>query len=65
MENIFMSNEVVLIIGYIVGTVVGIMFGFDHGIRKGANATIDMMIKNNFVKWRKVKDDIILLKIDQ
>jgi len=60
-----MSVELVLIVGYIVGTLVGLHFGFSYGVRRGSSITIDLMIKNNFVKWRRVKGDIELLKIDQ
>lgn len=60
-----MSQEIVLLIGYVVGTLVGIMFGFNHGIKRGANVAIDIMIKNNFVKWRKEKGEIILMTLDQ
>ena len=60
-----MSIEFALVVGYIVGTLVGLHFGFSHGVKKGSSVTIDLMIKNNFVKWRRVKGDIELLKIDQ
>jgi hypothetical protein len=60
-----MSVELVLIVGYIVGTLVGLHFGFSYGVRRGSSLTVDLMIKNNFVKWRRVKGDIELLKIDQ
>lgn len=60
-----MATEIVLIIGYIVGTAVGLHFGFSYGIKKGSSITIDVLVKNNFVKWRRVKGDIELLKLDQ
>lgn len=60
-----MATEIVLIIGYIVGTLVGLHFGFSYGIKKGSSITIDVLVKNNFVKWRRVKGDIELLKLDQ
>ena len=60
-----MSIELVLIIGYIVGTLVGIILGFNQGVRKGAETCVDMLIENKFVKWRKEKGNIILLKIDE
>lgn len=60
-----MSVEAVLIIGYIVGTLIGMYFGFAHGVKKGSSITIDVLIKNNLVKWRRVNGDIELLKLDQ
>ncbi len=60
-----MGTEVILVVGYVVGSLVGAVLGFNHGVRKGAETCVDMMIKNNFVKWRKEKDNIILMKIDQ
>lgn len=60
-----MIIEFALVVGYVVGTLLGIHFGFKYGVKRGASAAIDVLINNNFVKWRRVNGDIKLLEIDQ
>lgn len=58
-----------MVMFYLAGTVFGLYIGrkmSDERVELAIENTIDMLINNNFVKWKRNKDgDIELIKLDE
>ncbi len=52
-------DPVLFIIPYIIGTLLGLHWGFKSGIRNGSEATIDALMENGFLKWKKGREGIV------
>jgi len=59
-----MSAEIAIIIGYVVGSIVTGLMAYKRGVIRGTGATVDMLIAENFLKWRKVNGEIELCPLD-
>lgn len=59
-----METSTVLFIGYVAGSFATYFLFRRHWVTVGANATLDMLMQNNFLKWRKVNGEIEFLKND-
>ena len=59
-----MSVEIAIVIGYVVGSIVTGFMAYKRGIIRGTGATVDMLIAENFLKWRKVNGEIELCPLD-
>lgn len=55
----------VLIFGYIIGSIATYFIFKRHWVETGANATLDMLMKNNFLRWRSVNGEIEFLRLDK
>jgi len=54
------------ILAYAVGTVFGAFIGFKIGIKFGADATIDELCENGFLKHRKISaKNVEIYKYDE
>lgn len=51
-----MDFTVMFFIAYTVGTVIGILMGFKAGVRKGADATIEMLMISKFLLFKRQKN---------
>ena len=54
-----------VILGYMVGSIATYYLGRKYWLTRGVNATLDLMVKNNFVKWRRVNGEIEFLKVNE
>lgn len=52
-------DPVLFIIPYIIGTLLGLHWGFKSGVRNGSEATIDTLMENGFLKWKKGREGIV------
>ena len=59
-----MSVEIAIVIGYVVGSIVTGFMAYKRGVIRGTGATVDMLIAENFLKWRKVNGVIELCPLD-
>ena len=59
-----MSVEIAIVIGYVVGSIVTGFMAYKRGVIRGTGATVDMLIAENFLKWRKVNGGIELCPLD-
>ncbi len=52
-------DPVLFFIPYIIGTLLGLHWGFKSGVRNGSEATIDTLMENGFLKWKKGREGIV------
>jgi len=58
-----MDLFVVFFISYVVGTALGIWFGFKHGVKQGADATLELLMTAKFLLYRRQRNgDIEFIK---
>lgn len=58
-----MSLYVVFFISYAVGTVLGIWFGYKHGVKQGADATLELLMSSKFLLYKRQRNgDIEFIK---
>lgn len=50
---------------YFVGTIVGMWLGHKLGVTRGAEATIDALLSENYIKYTKNGGNIKLFRIDE
>ena len=59
-----MSANEALFFGYVVGSIATYILFRKSWIAIGASAAFDMMVQNNYVKWRRVNGEVQLLRLD-
>jgi len=51
---------VFLVVAYVLGTMLGIYMGFRNGVIRGSSLTVDLLLKNNFIRSERINGEIHL-----